>query len=369
LQNGEFRILAINPGSTSTKIALYVNKDPDFIENIRHSDAEMAQFHGRAVLDQQQFRSEQIEAALSQAGHNIRQLHAVVGRGGLLPALASGTYVVNEEMLEELRLARRGEHAANLGAFLAHEIAQKAGIEAYIVDPVSVDEWPEWARPSGSVLLERQCLSHALNSKAVARRYARDCDERYESLRLIVAHLGSGISVSAHENGLMVDVTNSREEGAFSTERAGGVPVMQLVNLCFSGKYTQKQVEALLFRDGGLYSYLGTKDLVEVERRIACGEAKAKTVFDAMAYQIAKEIGAMAAVLHGRVNAVLFTGGMAHSQRLLSVLTEYLSWIAPITVYAGEDELQALMEGALRVLRHEERSKTLALGYDAVIKI
>jgi butyrate kinase len=181
-----------------------------------------------------------------------------------------------------------------------------------------------------------------------------------------VAHLGSGISVSAHENGLMVDVTNSREEGAFSTERAGGVPAMQLVDLCFSGMYTQKQVEGLLFREGGLYSYLGTKDLVEVERRIASGEAKAKTVFDAMAYQIAKEIGAMAAVLHGRVNAVLFTGGMAHSQRLVSRLTESVSWIAPITVYPGEDELQALMEGALRVLRHEEQSKTLALGCSAV---
>ena len=186
-----------------------------------------------------------------------------------------------------------------------------------------------------------------------------NCGQRYESLRLIVAHLGSGISVSAHENGLMVDVTNSREEGAFSTERAGGVPVMQLVDLCFSGKYTQKQVEVLLFREGGLYSYLGTKDLVEVERRMVRGDSKAKTVFEAMVYQIAKEIGAMAAVMQGRVNAVLFTGGMAHSQRLVSLLREYVHWIAPIVVYPGEDELQALMEGALRVLRHEEESRTL----------
>ena len=369
MQPVEFRILAINPGSTSTKIALYVNEHPGCVKNIRHSDGEMAQFRGRAVLDQQQFRSTQIEAALSEAGHNVRKLHAVVGRGGLLPALASGTYVVNKEMLAELRLARRGEHAANLGAFLAYDIAQKAGIQAYIVDPVSVDEWPEYARLSGSVLLERQCLSHALNSKAVAKRYARECGERYESLRLIVAHLGSGISVSAHENGRMVDVTNSREEGAFSTERAGGVPVMQLVNLCFSSQYTQQQVEGLLFRDGGLYSYLGTKDLVEVERLIAAGEAKAITVFEAMVYQIAKEIGAMAAVLHGRVNAMLFTGGMAHSQCLLSLLTEYVRWIAPITVYPGEDELQALMEGALRVLRHEEQSRTLALGHSVVIEV
>jgi butyrate kinase len=369
LQPGEFRILAINPGSTSTKMALYLDERPEFVKNIRHSDAEMVQFHGRPILDQQPFRSAQIEAALKEAGHNLCELHAVVGRGGLLPALPSGTYVVNEEMLEELRVARRGEHAANLGAFLAYDLAQKASIQAYVVDPVSVDEWPECARLSGSALLKRQCLSHALNSKAVAKRYARERGERYESLRLIVAHLGSGISVSAHENGLMVDATNSREEGAFSTERAGGVPAMQLVNLCFSGKYTQNQVEGLLFRDGGLYSYLGTKDLVEVERRIARGEAKTETVFDAMVYQIAKEIGAMAAVLRGHVDAVLFTGGMAHSRRLVSQLSEFVSWIAPITVYPGEDELQALMEGALRVLRHEEQSTTLALAYRAVIEV
>jgi butyrate kinase len=329
----------------------------------------MAQFRERPVLNQQQFRSAQIEAALGDAGPAVRELDAVVGRGGLLPAAASGTYVVNKEMLAELRLARRGEHAANLGAFLAYDMAQKTGIQAYIVDPVSVDEWPECARLSGSALLERQSLSHALNSKAVAKRYARECGERYDSLRLIVAHLGSGISVSAHENGLMVDATNSREEGAFSTERAGGVPVNQLVNLCFSGQYTRKQVEGLLFRDGGLYSYLGTKDLVEVERRIADGETKAKTAFDGMVYQIAKEIGAMAAVLHGRVNALLFTGGMAHSQGLVSVLSEYVRWIAPITIYPGEDELQALMEGALRVLRHEEQSRTLALGLRAMAEI
>lgn len=350
-------------------MALYVNERPDFVGNIRHSDAEMAQFLGRPILDQQQFRCAQIEAALSEAEHNLTELDAVVGRGGLLPAVASGTYIVNEEMLEELRRATRGEHAANLGAFLAYDIAQMAGVQAYVVDPVSVDEWPEFVRLSGSALLERQCLSHALNSKAVAKRYARELGKAYESLRLIVAHLGSGISVSAHENGLMIDVTNSREEGAFSTERAGSVPVMQLVNLCFSGKYTQKQVEGLLFREGGLYSYLGTKDLMEVERRMARGEATAKTVFDAMVYQIAKEIGAMAAVLHGRVNALLITGGMAHSQRLIEVLTEYVSWIAPITLYPGEDELQALVEGALRVLRHEEQSRTLALGGVALAEV
>ena len=332
-----------------------MDERPKFTKNIRHSEAEMAQFRRRPIVDQQQFRRVQIESALAESGHDVHELHAVVGRGGLLPPLASGTYLVNDAMLDELRLARRGEHASNLGAFLAHDIAQKASAKAYVVDPVSVDEWPTCARLSGSALLERQCLSHALNSKAVAKRYARERSKVYESLRLIVAHLGSGISVSAHEGGCMIDVTNSREEGAFSTERAGGVPAMQLVNLCFSGEYTRKQVEELLFRDGGLYSYLGTKDLEEVEHRIRSGEAKAGIVYEAMVYQIAKEIGAMATVLNGRVDALLLTGGMAHSQRLVSAVREHVGWIAPLVVYAGEDELQALTEGVLRALRHEER--------------
>jgi butyrate kinase len=322
----------------------------------------MAQFRPRPIVDQQQFRCGQIESALAESGQDIHELHAVVGRGGLLPPLPSGTYLVNEAMLDTLRLASRGEHASNLGAFLAQEIAQKAGVQAYVVDPVSVDEWPACTRLSGSALLERQCLSHALNSKAVAKRYARERGKAYESLRLLVAHLGSGISVSAHTGGCMVDATNSREEGAFSTERAGGVPAMQLVDLCFSGQYTRKQVEDLLFRNGGLYSYLGTRDLEEVEKRITSGEAKARTVYEAMVYQIAKEIGAMATVLKGRVDALLLTGGMARSQRLVSAVSEHVGWIAPIVVYPGEDELQALTEGVLRVLRHEEQLRVFKVS-------
>lgn len=355
MQPETFKILAINPGSSSTKLGLYFDERPEFTKNIQHAEAEMAQFRQRPIVDQQQFRCVQIESALADSGHNVHELHAIVGRGGLLPPLASGTYLVDEAMLDELRLANRGEHASNLGAFLAQDIAQKAGIHAYVVDPVSVDEWPPCARLSGSALLERQCLSHALNSKAVAKRYARERGKAYESLRLLVAHLGSGISVSAHNDGCMIDVTNSREEGAFSTERAGGVPVMQLVDLCFSGKYTRKQVEELLFREGGLYSYLGTKDLQEVEHRISSGDTKARIVHEAMVYQIAKEIGAMATVLNGRVDALLLTGGMAHSHQLVSALREHVGWIAPIVVYPGEDELQALTEGVLRVLRHEEQ--------------
>jgi butyrate kinase len=359
LPAAEFRILAINPGSTSTKFALYLNEQPLWVKNLRHSDAEIAPFRNRPILDQQDFRLLQIEAELKRTGMSLPELNAVVGRGGLLPPLASGTYEINDDMLAEVRAASRGEHASNLGASLAHGLAEKAGVQAYIVDPVSVDEWPQIARFSGTAMLERQSLSHALNSKAVAKRYAGEQSKPYESLRLIVAHLGSGISVSAHENGRMIDATNSREEGAFSTERAGGVPAMQLLDLCFSGEYTKKQIEAMLCRDGGLQSYLGTKDLCEVERRIASGDEFAATVFKAMAYQIAKEIGGMAAVLSGRVDATLFTGGMAHSERLVALLTAYVQWIAPVVLYPGEDELQALAEGALRVLRGEERARKL----------
>jgi butyrate kinase len=333
-----------------------MNEQPVLVKNLRHSDNDMAPFRSRPILDQQEFRSAQIEAELEAGGVNMAELNAVVGRGGLLPPLASGTYEVDTPMLDELRTARRGEHASNLGAYLAHALAEKAGVPAFVVDPVSVDEWPEIARLSGTAMLERQSLSHALNSKAVAKRYAREQAKPYEALRLIVAHLGSGISVSAHQDGRMIDATNSREEGAFSTERAGGVPAMQLLNLCFAGEYTKKQIEAMLCRDGGLQSYLGTKDLGEVERRIASGDTHAATVFNAMAYQIAKEIGAMAAVLCGRVDAILFTGGMAHSERLVAALSERIQWIAPIVLYPGEDELQALAEGALRVLRGAERA-------------
>ena len=362
MPGGEQVVLAINPGSTSTKFAVFEGERAVLVKNIRHSDGEMAKFRERAILEQAEFRCAQVEAALADAGIPIGKFSAVVGRGGLLPPLASGTYEVNEAMLEELRSARRGEHASNLGAFLAKAIADKAEVAAYVVDPVSVDEWTEIARLSGSALLERQALSHALNSKAVAKRHARALGKAYELLRLIVAHLGSGVSVSAHEGGRMVDVTNSREEGAFSTERAGGVPAMQLVELCFSGKYSQKQVEALLFREGGLYSYLGTKDLEVVERKIVAGDERAALVFQAMGYQIAKEIGAMATVLRGRVDAILLTGGMAHSGRLVSDLKERVQWIAPVAVYPGEDELQALAEGALRVLRGEEAPKRFGAG-------
>jgi len=351
-----FQLIVINPGSTSTKFAVFEDEQPLFVVNLRHTDEEMARFKGKSILEQQDFRLALIEHELHQRGISLKQFAAAVGRGGLLRPVPSGTYRVNDEMLEELRRAERGEHASNLGAFLAQAIARHGAVPSFIVDPVSVDEWPEKARLSGSALLERQCLSHALNTKAVAKRFARERGRRYEDLHLIVAHIGSGISVSAHEHGRMVDVTNSREEGSFSTERAGTVPCMKLTELCFSGKYSAKQIEAAVFRGGGLYSYLGTKDLEEVERRIAAGDSRAALVFEAMVYQIAKEVGAMAAALRGHIDAILVTGGMAHSKKLVANLRSHIYWVAPLHVYAGEDELQALAEGALRVLCGEEQA-------------
>ncbi len=355
----EFRILAINPGSTSTKLAVYANEHQEWGRCLTHSETEMAAFRGRPVLDQLEFRRARIEAELDSAGYPLTSFDAIAGRGGLMRPIASGTYRVNEVMLADLRLAEQGEHASNLGAFLARSIAHLGHAQAFVIDPVSVDEFTPRARISGTALAERRSLSHALNTKAVAKRYARDRSRRYADLRLVVAHLGSGISVSAHEAGRMVDVNLAGQEGPMSTERSGGMQWTSVVQLCFSGRYTADGVYNALFREGGIYSYLGTRDLREVERRISEGDATAALIFDAMVYQVAKEIGAMAAALNGRIDAILLTGGMARSEKLISELTAAIQWIAPVVVYPGEDELQALAEGALRVLRCEEEPREL----------
>jgi butyrate kinase len=350
----EFRILTINPGSTSTKLAVYANERQEWVRCLFHSEAEMEPFRGRPVLDQMEFRRARVEAELSGAGYPLNGFDAIVGRGGLMRPIASGTYRVSEAMLTDLRLAEQGEHASNLGALLAQAIARLGHAQAFVVDPVSVDEFTPRARISGTALAERRSLSHALNTKAVAKRYAHDQGKRYADLRLVIAHLGSGISVSAHAGGRMVDVNLAGQEGPMSTERSGGMQWMSVVQLCFSGQYTQDGVYNALFREGGIYSYLGTKDLREVERRISEGDAKAALVFDAMVYQVAKEIGGMAAALNGRVDAILLTGGMARSEKLIADLSAAIEWIAAVVVYPGEDELQALAEGVLRVLRGEE---------------
>ncbi|MDZ7289670.1 MAG: butyrate kinase [candidate division KSB1 bacterium] len=351
-----YQILVINPGSTSTKLALYANEVPSFTETLRHPDSELAPFVKLPIIAQLELRLAKVLEILRTQNIDRKHVDAVVGRGGLLKPLASGTYRVNERMLDDLRRAERGDHASNLGAFIAQRLAAQAACPAFIVDPVSVDEWPPVARLSGLADLDRECLSHALNTKAIAKRFAREHSKAYEEMRLIVAHLGSGISISAHENGKMIDVTNSREEGAFSTERAGTLPVMKLVDLCFSGKFSRHELETKIFREGGIFSYLGTKDLDEVLRRMHAGDEQARLVFAGMIYQISKEIGAMAAVLSGRAQAILLTGGMVHAPEVVAALRERIGWIAPTYCYPGEDEMQALAEGALRVLRGEEQA-------------
>ena len=365
MPHAEFTVLAINPGSTSTKIAVYVDERAALVRNILHSDAGMQPFHGRPVLDQLAFRQSSIENELRDAGFDLNGFDAVVGRGGLMRPLESGTYRVNQAMLDELRRAPNGEHASNMGPYLATAIAAYAGVPAFVVDPVSVDELSDKARISGSTLVARRSLSHALNTKAIARRHARETGKSYTDLRLIIAHLGSSISVSAHHKGRMIDVNLAGQEGPFSTERCGGLQLLGVVQLCFSGRFTERQLWDQFIREGGIYSYLGTKDLREVERRIAAGDAKAALIFDAMIYQVAKEIGSMATVLHGLhdpgsasgVDAILITGGMARSERLIQQLRAAVAWIAPVVVYPGEDELQALAEGALRILRGEEQPR------------
>ncbi len=364
------RVLVINPGSTSTKFGFYTRSGAEWVRTIRHGDEELSRFGDRPMVARLEYRAAMIAQALEEAGHSPAGVAAVAGRGGLLPPMPCGTYLVDEAMVEELHLARRGEHASNLGALLALRFAQAAGVNAYIVDPVTADEWQPCARLSGSPLIERSPIGHVLNTRAVARRYAKAQGRPYESLRLIVAHMGSGITVSAHREGRQID-SNTIDEGPFGPDRSGGLPVRALIKLCFGGRFAQKEIDHKVFGNGGLFAYLGTRELEEVERRIKIGaeiaagsrdrEAAqlAEQVFDAMVYQIAKEAGAMAAVLEGKVDALLLTGGMAHSERVVTRLRGYLEWIAPITVYPGEDELQALAEGVFRVLDGEEKPKRL----------
>jgi len=367
------RVLAINPGTISTKFGIFTRAGEELTRNIHHGDDEIQRFKGRPMLDRLEYRADLIEKALAAAGFTAKgqrpegrddeHWEAVAGRGGLLPPMQCGTYLVDDAMVAKLRAARRGEHASNLGAVLALRFAQAAGVNAYIVDPVTADEWQPCARFSGSPLIERRYIGHSLNTKAVARRYARGLGRSYASLRLIVIHMGSGITVSAHREGRMID-SNSIEEGPFGPDRTGSLPVRALVRLCCSGTMSAQELDRHVFGDGGLYAYLGTRDLIEVERRIefengGAGDQQAAAVFEAMIYQIAKEAGAMAAVLEGKVDAVLVTGGMAHSERVVARLRGYMEWIAPLKIYPGEDELRALAEGVFRVLDGEEVARRM----------
>jgi butyrate kinase len=358
------RILVVNPGSTSTKVAVYEDEQPLFVETLRHSSDELATF--AHILDQYDFRLRALEQMLAERAIELSSLDAVVGRGGLLRPIPSGTFRVNEAMLAELwRRDKEREHASSLGALLADEIGRRAGVPAYIVDPVCVDEFDDIARISGLPEIERRSLSHALNLKAVARRAAADLHLPYTDLNLVVVHMGGGISVTAHRRGRMVDVNQALDGGGpFSPERSGGLPVGDVVRMCYGVRpyeaydLTYGEMFKKLAGRGGLVAHLGTNSAVEVESRIEAGDRYARLVYEAMAYQIAKEIGAMATVLKGQVDAIVVTGGVAHSELLVEWIRKRVSWMAPVMVYPGEDEMLALAQGALRVLRGEETAQT-----------
>lgn len=359
----DFMILAINPGSTSTKIAVYKNEEQVMEKVLRHSSEEIAAFD--KIPQQLPFRKRVILEAVEEAGIKISDLDAVVGRGGLIRPISGGTYEVNAAMIADLEEGVSGEHASNLGGIIAKEIADAAGGPSFIVDPVVVDEMQDIARISGMPEIKRRSIFHALNQKAVARRAAAEIHQKYEELNLIIAHLGGGISVGAHEKGKVIDVNNALDgEGPFSPERAGGLPVADLAKLCLSGQYTWDQMKKKIKGQGGIVAYLGTNDAREVEKMIEEGNQEAKLIYEAMAYQIAKEIGACAAVLKGKVDLIILTGGIAYSKMMTDWIVKRVCFIADVKVYAGEDEMSALAQGALRVLRGEEKAKQYEVGYD-----
>ncbi|MBT1278620.1 butyrate kinase [Thermoanaerobacter sp. CM-CNRG TB177] len=351
-----FLILVINPGSTSTKVAVFKDKEPVFTETLRHSSEELAKY--KSIIDQFEFRTQAILNMLKEKGISLSEIDAIVGRGGLLKPIESGTYIVNEKMIEDLKKAERGEHASNLGGIIAYTLAKEHDIEAYIVDPVVVDELEDIARITGMPEIEKSSIFHALNQKAIARRLAADLNKKYEEVNLIIAHLGGGISIGAHKHGRVVDVNDALNgEGPFSPERAGGLPVLDLVKLCYSGKYTYQEMKKRLIGQGGIVAHLGTNDVREVYKKIKEGDKKAELVLEAMAYQTAKEIGAMAVVLKGQVDAIGITGGIAYNEDFVKRISERVKFIAPIYVYPGEDEMSALAQGAYRVLSGEEKAK------------
>ena len=345
--------LIINPGSTSTKIGVFEDETLLFEETLRHSTEEIAQY--ASIVDQKDFRKNIILNILEEKNFDIKSLQVVVGRGGMLKPIPGGTYAVSDELLEDLKIGKQGQHASNLGGILAREIGDSIGVPSYIVDPVVVDELMPISRYSGVPELPRTSVFHALNQKAVAKRYAKEAGVPYDSLNLIVVHMGGGVSVGAHEKGRVVDVFNALDgDGAFSPERAGAVPAGALIKMCFSGEYTEKEVYKKIVGNGGFNAYVGTNDMRDVEKMVQNGDEKAAEVREAFIMQVAKNIGSMSCVLKGKVDQIVITGGIAYDGVVVGGLKERAGFIAPITVYPGEDELLALAQGALRVMNGEE---------------
>ena len=347
--------LIINPGSTSTKIGVFEDETLLFEETLRHSTEEIAQY--ASIVDQKDFRKQIILDLLNEKNFDIKSLQVVVGRGGMLKPIPGGTYAVSDALLEDLKIGKQGQHASNLGGILAREISDSIGVPSYIVDPVVVDELMPISRYSGVPELPRTSVFHALNQKAVAKRYAKEQGKAYDSLNLVVVHMGGGVSVGAHEKGRVIDVFNALDgDGAFSPERAGAVPSGALIKMCFSGQYTEKEVYKKIVGNGGFNAYVGTNDMRDVEKMVQNGDKKAEEVREAFIMQVAKNIGSMACVLKGKVDQIIITGGIAYDKVVVAGLTERAGFIAPITVYPGEDELLALAQGALRVMNGEEKA-------------
>lgn len=351
-----YKLLIINPGSTSTKIGVYEGEKEILEETLRHSAEEILKYD--TIFDQLDFRKEVILKVLKEKGIDINELDAVVGRGGMLKPIEGGTYEVNEAMVEDLKIGVQGPHASNLGGILSNEIAKEIGKRAFIVDPVVVDEMEDVARLSGVPELPRKSKFHALNQKAVAKRYAKEHNTSYEDVNLIVVHMGGGVSVGAHRKGRVIDVNNALDgDGAFSPERAGGVPSGELLEMCFSGKYSKEEVYKKLVGKGGFVAYANTNDARDLIKLSQEGDEKGSLIFNAFIYQIAKEIGSMAVVLDGEVDAIVLTGGIAYSDYVTNAINKKVKWIAPMVVYGGEDELLALAQGAIRVLDGVEEAK------------
>jgi butyrate kinase len=347
--------LIINPGSTSTKIGVFEDETLLFEETLRHSTEEIARY--ATIVDQKDFRKDIIVSLLKEKNFDLHSLNVVVGRGGMLKPIVSGTYAVSDALLEDLKIGVQGQHASNLGGILAREIGDSIGVPSYIVDPVVVDELMPSARFSGVPELPRVSIFHALNQKAVAKRYAKEAGKPYESLRLIVVHMGGGVSVGAHIDGRVVDVFNALDgDGAFSPERAGAVPSGALVKMCFSGKYTEKEVYKKLVGNGGFNAYLGTNDMRNVEKMVDEGNEDAIALREAFILQVVKDIGSMACVLEGKIDRIIVTGGIAYDKYVVAELEKRAGFIAPFTIYPGEDELLALAQGALRVMNGEEKA-------------
>lgn len=355
------RILAINPGSTSTKISVFDEHEDIFTKNIKHSTEEINSFS--RIIDQYDFRKKIIMQELEQAGIKLQSLDVVVGRGGLVKPIPGGVYRINDALIRDLMDDKTRSHASNLGGVLAHEIAGAVGPDtgAFIVDPVVVDELEPVARLSGMPEIPRVSIFHALNQKAVARRYSREHSVKYADLNLIVVHMGGGVTIGAHRRGRVIDVNNGLDgEGPFSPERTGSLPVGDLVKMCFSGKYSHDEMKKKLTGQGGLVAYLGTNSAYDVSQKVRAGDKDAELIYRGMAYQVSKDIGAMAAVLEGRVDAIILTGGVAYDEMLCGWIEEKVKFIADVVIYPGEDEMKALEEGVYFALKGEIEIKEYA---------